>query len=242
MSFDFPADRTSAGSLLEGLVLHAAATGARLKGTTGHAVLRVRGANCFDFAIENGMVASSDLRECKWWQSFPATARGKATFLHNESFKITELLVHMGRFSNMFGFLSCLAASLAELVESQCCQLPCAVILDELTSEVGTPHTRKDPEVRRMIRRQLLEKNIGKNYRNVGKIAKAMGRDLGLASYQNHIDCHRYWLASCRAMASEVQVAMATDASRFGGKDRLTSAVMGLSTGVVVWAPPQDPG
>jgi hypothetical protein len=241
-TFENPADRTSASSLLDGMVLHAAAAGARLKGSIDNALLRAKGSNCFDFAMVNGMLASSDLKTCKLWQSFPAPARSKATFLNEESFKVTELLVYMGRFGCMFGFLSCLASSLAESVESQCRQLPCAAVLDELTSEAATPHTRKDPEVRRMIRRQLLEKNIGKNYRNVGKIAKAMGKDLGLASYQNHIDCHRYWLAACRAMASEVQVAMASDASRFGGKDRLCSAIMGLSTGVVVWAPPQDPG
>jgi hypothetical protein len=135
----------------------------------------------------------------------------------------------MGGFADMFSFLGCLAASLAEFVEGNFGQQPCAVVFDELDSEVGMSHTRKDPEARRTIRRQLLEKNTGKNYWHIGKIAKAMGKDFSEASYQsqNHTDCHRYWLASCLALASEVHVAMASDASRIGGKDRLTSADLG---------------
>jgi hypothetical protein len=91
-TFENAADRTSARSLLEGLALPAAAAGARLKGTARNAVLRARGASCFDLAMESGMLASSELKtSCKWWQAFPAPASFKANFLREESFKVTEL-------------------------------------------------------------------------------------------------------------------------------------------------------
>jgi len=234
------ADKDSAASFGQGLVEHTCGTAhCRLQNAQVPALARAKGVQALDLPMSGGMVDVSELKTCPWWKSLPSPTRSQAAFLKQDQVSVMVFIVFLSRYACMLDYFAAVVGALSHLVELGAANLIAAGV-SILDAVEGRPYCRKDPELRRQVRRQLLMANIGKSYKHVGKLATAMGKKVSLGSRHNHIDCFRYWLASQRALAGEHLIAMCADGSRFGGKERLMSAVMGLGCGVVCWAPPQD--
>lgn len=205
------------------------------------ALVQARGISESILQCVDGHMRSDDLMADPWWRSHPPPKRSLATFLREDRFPISTLVAFVGRFGAFTDFTISLVDGLSDLVEKMV-----MLRVSEGASGGCMPQGellghRRDPAVRRRMRQLLYDRNIGKNYANLGRLAKSMGIKGHTLASDSHNDVFRYWLASRRLLACDVHVALAADAGRFGGRERLAATcILGLDSGLACWAAPQD--
>ena len=119
-----------------------------------------------DLPLSGGMVDISELRTCPWWKSFPPPTRSQAAFLKQEHVSIMVLIVFLSRYACMLDYFVAVVGAPSHLVELGAARFIAAGV-SILGAVEGKPFCRKDPELRRLVRRQLLMTNTWKSYKHV---------------------------------------------------------------------------
>lgn len=98
-----------------------------------------------------------------------------------------------------------------------------------------------DPTVRKMMFRHNMTVSKLRSSKVLVKQKIHKMKKHRLLDLQMRLSLHNYLMSCSHHFSGAVDVAVAADASRFGGEELLAAAFMNLDTGVTCWAPPQVP-
>lgn len=191
-------------------------------------------------AVRDHLLLVRDFLQSFVWRCVPARQQRSWPHKRDEAVSIVGIMSWLHARPRTCGVAWALFAFvLARLIELH---LEQHMFTDPLQSSCGAePGRLRDPAVRQQLSARCLQDGRGKSFVTVSKFAKSLGMDLRVYTADEHIELHRYWMSSLRHFFDAQCVCVVTDASRFGGQERLAACALRLDTGISAWCPPQAP-
>jgi hypothetical protein len=232
-------NRASATHMLQSLVATSSPGTCWLSGSFKDAA----GRSCTaSLQLVQGRLSVAALKASSLWTAISSSARYSLGLKDVEHIDVCDLLLKLHRRPSSSGVAySAVLAWLAARVE----QLQASPVQCSRNVEVLKWHRMSSAALRQVVVSHNLEvararaKARAQRTVSQGRFCGMVKQKIQQTSREQGILMKRYWLATRRSLAGTTDVALACDASRFGGREQMTSIIMSLDSGICAWAPPQ---